>query len=443
MTYTGNRLTSISKPGSSQKGFKASNSSYNYDINGNMTADSGKGINSINYNHLNLPESIAISRYTIGYTYDASGVKIKKIVDGQSTEYSGATVYKDNNLEFIHMPEGYIEPHNNGYRYVYRLTDHLGNTRVSFFKNTVTDEVDVLATNDYYPFGLEFSKPYQQVRSSNIGQNYKYNQGTRGKTFQGEPGKYFRVERQTELGLDMTKFRMFDYTLGRFTSVDPLAEVNPQESLSTYQFGYNNPIRYNDPYGDCPWCFGAGIGAIVDIGIQLLEINLDDSKTIDDFSWSSVGVSAVAGATGVGLATKLKKVGTLTRLAVEVGTDAAASAGTQLARDGEIDITDVGIDAAIGRGLGETVGKVAKGKFLKSGKGQRMQEMVNQQKNAARGKSNTISKSKADVKGAQRKRDQSAAARAVGASTASAEVGSTVANGIANKIEDEKKKKNQ
>ena len=325
---------------------------------------------------------------------------------------------------------------------VNHITDHLGNTRVSFTKNQTTNEIDVLQTNDYYPFGLTFDKPIQQASSSNIGENFKFNQGTSGRTFLGEQGKFFRVEREAELGFDMTKFRMYDYTTGRFTSVDPLAEAGGQEHLSTYQFGYNNPIRYNDPYGDCPSCVGAGIAALADIGIQLLEISLDDSKTIDDFSWSSVGVSAAAGTVGVGLVSKLSKAKTLVKLAVEVGTDAAASAGTQLAKDGEVDLGDVGLDVFGGQTIGRVAGDALEGRFLKSGKGQRMQEMVNQQKNAARGKSNTISKDKANVKGAQNKLDQSVEARGIGASVSASEGTSLIFEQVKQAKDEEKNKRN-
>ena len=85
-------------------------------------------------------------------------VKLKKTGNSNTTKYSGTTVYKDGNLEFIHMPEGYIEPTDNGYEYIYRITDHLGNTRVSFKDNTTTGSITVLSSNDYYPFGLEHQK---------------------------------------------------------------------------------------------------------------------------------------------------------------------------------------------------------------------------------------------------------------------------------------------
>lgn len=279
------------------------------------------------------------------------------------------------------------------------------------------------------------------ITSTNPAQNYKFNQGTSGKNFQGKEGKSFKVERQLDLGLnvDMTKFRMYDYALGRFTSIDPLADASPQESWTPYQYAYNSPIQYNDPYGDCPWCIGALVGALVDVAIQTVEISLDDSKTIDDFSFASVGVSALAGATGVGLATKLKKVGTIGKLAVEVASDAAASAGTQLAKDGEVDLGDVAIDVIGGQTAGKFAGDFAESKFLKSNKGKRLQEGVNQQKNAKRGKSNTISKSKADVKAAENKLTRAAAARGVGASTAASGAASTGVTEATKKLEDDKK----
>jgi RHS repeat-associated protein len=279
------------------------------------------------------------------------------------------------------------------------------------------------------------------ITSTNPAQNYMYNQGTSGTNFQGKEGKSFKVERQEELGLnvDMTKFRMYDYALGRFTSIDPLAVANPQESWTPYQYAYNSPIQYNDPYGDCPWCFGALVGALVDVAVQAIEISLDDTKSAKDFSWSSVGVSAAAGATGVGLVSKLKKVGTLGKLAVEASLDAAASAGTQFAKDGEVDLGDVAIDVIGGQTAGKVAGDFAESKFLKSNKGKKLQEGINQQKNAKRGKSNTISKSKADVKGAENKLTRVAAARGVGASTAASGAASTGVTEATKKIEDDKK----
>jgi hypothetical protein len=45
---------------------------------------------------------------------------------------------------------------------------------------------------------------------------------------------------------------MYEPPLGRFTSVDPVTAS--QESLSTYQYGWNNPVLRSDRNGDCPNC---------------------------------------------------------------------------------------------------------------------------------------------------------------------------------------------
>lgn len=57
-------------------------------------------------------------------------------------------------------------------------------------------------------------------------------------------------------GLDVYDFnaRSYDPQIDRFIQIDPLTEGGNQESLSPYQFGLNNPIRYEDADGRCPLC---------------------------------------------------------------------------------------------------------------------------------------------------------------------------------------------
>lgn len=50
----------------------------------------------------------------------------------------------------------------------------------------------------------------------------------------------------------MTKFRVYDPAMGRWWQIDPMADLPEQIAQSPYQYGWNNPIRYNDPNGDCP-----------------------------------------------------------------------------------------------------------------------------------------------------------------------------------------------
>ncbi len=54
------------------------------------------------------------------------------------------------------------------------------------------------------------------------------------------------------MNIDMTKYRMYDYSIGRFLQVDPLADAANQERWTAYHYTFNNPLRYNDPLGKCP-----------------------------------------------------------------------------------------------------------------------------------------------------------------------------------------------
>ncbi|KXH79539.1 hypothetical protein AU378_19405 [Chryseobacterium kwangjuense] len=109
---------------------------------------------------------------------------------------------------------------------MYNYTDHLGNTRLSYFKNGAGAEI--IEESNYYPFGLKHEG--YNVLSGNPAYKYKYN----GKEIQ-ETGMY-------DYG---ARFYMPD--LGRWGVVDPLAETSRR--WSTYTYAYDNPIMFLDPDG--------------------------------------------------------------------------------------------------------------------------------------------------------------------------------------------------
>ena len=57
------------------------------------------------------------------------------------------------------------------------------------------------------------------------------------------------IEKEEAFGLELyeTPFRSYDAQLGRFWQVEPLADIYC--GISMYQFGYNNPVSFNDPSG--------------------------------------------------------------------------------------------------------------------------------------------------------------------------------------------------
>lgn len=55
------------------------------------------------------------------------------------------------------------------------------------------------------------------------------------------------------MNIDLSRYRAYDPAIGRWWQVDPLAaDVDGLLSLTPYHYSFNNPIRYNDPEGDCP-----------------------------------------------------------------------------------------------------------------------------------------------------------------------------------------------
>jgi RHS repeat-associated protein len=93
--------------------------------------------------------------------------------------------------------------------------------------------------------------------------------------------QYIDREKLEELGLNWydLKARGYESVLGRFHSVDP--DLTNQESFSTYQYGWNNPILRSDPNGLNPCCgeeaatLGMAIGQTVkDLTLSALNTGL-------------------------------------------------------------------------------------------------------------------------------------------------------------------------
>ena len=232
--YTGNRLQSVydKAPDTGPIGYKTGNYTYGYSLNGNMTVDNSKGLG-ISYNLLDLPYQI-FGNKTITYYYDANGQKLRRESTGSgNTDYVAGIQYDGTttrSLTFILTEEGKAVPNGSTYNYNYYLTDHLGNTRVSFDSQSTT--ATALQTDDYLPFGLE-------INTSTNGTKNEY--------------LYNKKELQEELTLYDYGARFYDPVIGRFTSVDPMAEVSRR--WSTYAYSYNNPTRFTDVDGMIPGDF--------------------------------------------------------------------------------------------------------------------------------------------------------------------------------------------
>ncbi len=237
-TLNGNRLSRVDDAATASaygNGFEFKDGAkqadeYAYDANGNLTKDLNKNITNIRYNFLNLP--IYFSFKTGGFLqhgYTADGVRrrtIYKELDGPTspvtTVYCGNVIYENNVPRLLLHEEGYVDLTDNSYHYY--VKDHQGNNCLVVDSSGAVEE-----TNHYYPFGGVFA------RTGNV-QPYKYN------------GK----ELDAKKGLNWYDYgaRHYDAALGRFTTVDPLAEKYYSTSLFAYCL--NNPLKYVDYDGRKP-----------------------------------------------------------------------------------------------------------------------------------------------------------------------------------------------
>src|SRR5690606_9830937 len=282
LTYTyqngnnnSNRLMKVTDGASvgASQGFNNGNSGnsndYTYDGNGNMLSDLNKNITSITYNFLNLPELITFGNgNTITYIYNSMGVKVHKTVHQVVpvsntpdiyTDYLDGFQYVGGMLNFFPTAEGYVRATSQTedpadpqllFNYVYNYTDHLGNIRLSYTKDLVSNELEILDESHYYPFGLKLNS-----FDSSILQDLKKEEEENGNV--ARPGlviespynyKYNGKEFQDELGLNMyaMDMRQYDPAIARWVVLDPV--VHPERS--PYNAFDNNPVFWADPSGE-------------------------------------------------------------------------------------------------------------------------------------------------------------------------------------------------
>jgi RHS repeat-associated protein len=214
-SYNGNQLLSVSG---------LTTGTYTYDVNGNVQYDARTG-KTYSYNLLNLPQNVTATGFNLSYTYDASGQKLRKNNGTTAIDYIDGIQYENGAIVFIQTEEGRALKSGSNYIYEYALTDHLGNTRVSFDQNSATV---IKQQDDYYPFGMEIS------RGSVVSPKNEY--------------LYNKKELQEELGgIYDYGARFYDPVIGRWGNLDKWAEG--YYTLSPYNFVANNPISFKDPDG--------------------------------------------------------------------------------------------------------------------------------------------------------------------------------------------------
>jgi RHS repeat-associated protein len=221
-TYTINEVNEITA--------LSDGTTFTYDANGNMIEKTaGHTTWSYTYNHFNELINVKKEDTTISeYVYDGDGKRITATENNITTVYiySGLNILYEENPTgtscYIYGPTGLCAKKTATQGEVhtfYYHTDHLGSTRL------VTDESAAIVFHaEYEPFGESI---------------------TTG------PESYLYTGKEKDVtGLYYYGARYYDSEIGRFITKDPLAgeKINPQ-SLNSYTYCLNNPIKLIDPEG--------------------------------------------------------------------------------------------------------------------------------------------------------------------------------------------------
>ena len=221
--------------GGGSAGGAALPSEYTYDADGNMTSDPYRGVRTISYDISDHIAKLDSDSAVVSFGYLASGVKMSRKVEMSSDtvllEYVGNVVMEDGKMKYLLVDGGYIDFTSGTPVYMYYFKDHLGSNRVVASQSGSVEQV-----NHYYPYGLSF--PLDSHTSSGSDSSGLSAGGD------DQPWKYSGNELMSLGGLPVYDFnaRTYDQSLGRFLSIDPLAEN--YYSVSPYAFCSNNPVNF-------------------------------------------------------------------------------------------------------------------------------------------------------------------------------------------------------
>ncbi|HET8574614.1 MAG TPA: glycosyl hydrolase family 18 protein [Candidatus Paceibacterota bacterium] len=217
-------------------------------VTGFSAMDSTTGV--LYFDDITLTSGSSGSGDTITYTYDASGNRIGKSVNGTPTEeYVNAgdeqvIVSKDlttsTDTYFLYGSSLLSEGGATASSRLYPLTDGEGNVRY------LTDSTgNITASFTYDPFG-----------------NIIAESGTTDSPFT------FQTEHtDEESGLTYLRARSYDPTTGRFISRDPLSgTIENPATQNGYDYAEGDPINLTDPLGLSPCAWGSLPGATISQG---------------------------------------------------------------------------------------------------------------------------------------------------------------------------------
>jgi RHS repeat-associated protein len=282
---------------------------YSYDCNGNMIARNVDNPYSLAYDAENRLTGVTGST-NAAFLYDGDGNRVKGTVGSTTTIYIGNYFEWTGSTDF--MKKYYYagstrvamrigSTTNPTAQLTYLLDDHLGSTSV-----TTNSSGTKVAELRYKPLGRT------RYTSGSTLTTYRFTGQRAEASVGGSFGLYFYGS------------RWFDPLLGRFISPDSIIpDQNNPQSWDRYEYVFNNPVRYNDPNGHCPWCIGAAIGGLVGAVIGFGGYYGYTQATHSQFNWGTAAIATGIGAAGGAL----------------IGTGVGAAAGAEMLSGATVEAT--------------------------------------------------------------------------------------------------------
>lgn len=224
--------------------------SYCYDANGNMTGDNA-GL-ALRYDHTQRPLQITRSGIVSTFDYDVDGTRFRQ-VGADSVQYF-PTLERRTGKDTVHAGSVAVVTNTSGSRRVdYQLVDRLGSVDAIADANG-----NLIETRGYDAFGKPRTGTWADA--------------TRLASTTTTPHGFTGHEHLNQLELIHMNGRVYDYSLGRFTGVDPLVQfpLNSQ-SLNPYSYIFNNPLAGTDPTG---YAFDDGCNRRQSCQLRLNPLNM-------------------------------------------------------------------------------------------------------------------------------------------------------------------------
>ena len=283
--------------------------------------------------------SATVDGKQVSYTYDMSGVRTSKTVNGTTYNYttlSGKVMrqtWGNKSLEFVY------DDGNQPFAMIYN--DGSTSTLYYYVLNAQGDVIALLNANG------TLAASYNYGAWGNYSVHGADGKKTTDATFIGHinPLRYRGYYYDRETRLYYLQSRYYDFANCRFINADTFATTDANGFLSANMFAYceNNPIMRTDPNGE--WAqlvVGAAVGAIVG-GISAAVSSYKSTGQVN------VGVVLLGAGTGaIGGLIGATGMSMYLQAAISGVLSATNNVGTSYIQGEKVDFADLAIDTAIG-----------------------------------------------------------------------------------------------